>query len=287
MRLILILCLACLWLQIYAQSKKNLFTSTKVYNEEGKLQMLITYDPSCSCRVYTEYYANGNLFAKRTFKITEKSEYIDGEDVTYHPDGTIKNYKLWKNAFPEGRAYGNFDNGKPEYEEFYEHKFKAGIWKYYNPNGDLVKEKIYEPNKTSWNSKKETATIRYYSGKKIAYTEVFQEGKKIQSQIRDSGLVSTLRQKLPVDGKSLFSLKCAACHAPDKDGFGPALNGVAKNRSTAWLFLMIQNGYRLVLEGDKDALVLYEKWRKFNHPNFEKLSNQQIEALIGYLKTMK
>ena len=273
---------------LYGQQNKNVYSSTKVFNEEGKLQMLIAYDPACSCRTYTEYYADGKIFAKRSFKVTDKSEYVDGEDISYFPDGSIKQYKLWKNSFPEGRAYSNYEHGKTEHEEFYEGKYKVGTWKYYSKTGDLIKEKIYEPGKTLWNAKKESVTINFYSGGKLAYKEVHESGKKIQTLVKDSSFLQSFQQQPPLlDGKKLFELKCSVCHSADKDGYGPALNGVAKRRSSSWLFLMVKNGMQLIEEGDKDAVSLYEKWRKIKHPNFEKLSNKQIESIVNHIKTMK
>jgi antitoxin component YwqK of YwqJK toxin-antitoxin module/cytochrome c551/c552 len=271
---------------LIAQKNKNIYSTTRVYTEDGKLQMLIAYDPKCSCRTYTEYYHDGKVYAHRTFKVTEKGEYIDGDDVTYYPDGSIKIYKSWKNAIPDARAYSKYEDGQLEHEEFYTGKYKSGIWKYYNKKGELVKELVYEPGKTLWNSKKENYTAKYYSTGSVAYTEVYKDGKKISSTEKGSRVVVSKGTNI-VDGKALFTLKCAACHAADKDGFGPALGGVTTKRNREWLYLMIRNGMKLVDQGDKDAVALYNTWRKIKHPNMEKLSNKQIQAIIDHLKTMK
>src|SRR5690606_29736341 len=126
-------------------------------NEQGKVQMQIYYNPACDCKVYTEHYNDGKLYAKRTFKLFDKGEMIDGEDITYFYDGSIKIYRNWKDALPVGRFYYKHDNGKLEHEEFYEGKYKSGTWKYYDPFGRLIREQIYTPQKTLWNSKKDVA----------------------------------------------------------------------------------------------------------------------------------
>jgi antitoxin component YwqK of YwqJK toxin-antitoxin module len=148
--------------------------------------MLINYNPSCSCRTYTEYYPDGKVYAKRIFKVTDKAEYIDGDDVTYYYDGSIKQFRFWKNAVPEGRAYSNYENGKTEHEAFYHNKYKSGIWKYYNKKGELVREQIYEPGKTYWNSKAENVTIKYYAAGNLLFTNVYLKGKKVKSSQADS-----------------------------------------------------------------------------------------------------
>ncbi len=265
-----------------AQQQGKIITSTKVYSEDGKLQMLIHYNPGCSCRTYTEYYSDGSLFATRRFKLEGNKEYIDGEDISYYPDGQIKQYKLWKNAIPAGKAYELYSNGKVKKEEWYDNKFKSGTWRTFDEKGNLIKEQIYVPGKTAWNSKKEFVTINYYSDGKKVHSEVYEAGKKVKSTEVVSKPAITQE-----DGKSLFMLRCASCHSADKDGYGPALKGVVKRRSQRWLYSMIEDGMKLVESGDKTAVTLYEKWAKRKHPVNTRLSSAQIEAIIRYLRTMK
>lgn len=269
---------------LFAQQNKNIPSTTSIYNEEGKLQMRIDFSPSCSCRTYTEYFTNGKVYAKRLFKVTNNVEYIDGEDITYFSDGTIKIYKKWKDAIPEGRAYTKFDNGNLEHEEFYENKLKTGTWKYYNQKGELIKEQIYVPGKNAWNTKRDFMTVNYYSKGKLAFSETYTDGKKTKSNEP-----ITVRNNVPeiTDGKTLFTLKCSACHAANKDGYGPALQNITKKRNEEWLYKMIRNSEELLNNGDKDALFIFNKWRKIKHPNMEKLSKNQTFAIIDYLKKMK
>jgi len=264
--------------------------TTSVYNEEGKLQMLISYNPSCSCRTYTEFYPDGKVFAKRVFKVVDKGEYIDGEDVTYYHDGSVKQYKLWKNAIPDGRAYVNYENGKLEHEEFYSARYKTGIWKFYDKNGGLIREYQFEDNRNKWDSKKDSYTARYFDKGKLLYTEVFAAGKLAKADKKEikpaetKKVVAVNKNADILDGKKLFALKCAVCHAFDKDGYGPALGGVARRRSSIWLYKMITDGMKLVEEGDKDALAIYNRYNKKKHPNTDYLSNKQVEAIINYMK---
>lgn len=285
MKLLLSIVFVFLTPVLYAQ--QSMSKTTNIYNDEGKLQMQISYSPSCSCRIYTEFYPDGKVYARRTFKVIAKGEYVDGEDITYYHDGSIKHYKLWKNTLPDGRAYSNYENGKLEHEEFYNGKYKSGIWKYYNTKGELIKEQVYNDiAKTPWNSKKDNATIRYYASNKLLYTDMYTDGKKVKSSKKDTVKVVVPATQV-TDGKQLYTLRCAACHAPDKDGYGPALRGVTKRRSKEWIERMIRNGMELVNSGDKEALALYEKWGRKKHLNMEVLNAKQVAAIIDYLRGMK
>lgn len=255
-------------------------STTKIYNEEGKLQMTIAYNPSCSCRIYTEYYTDGKVFARRTFKVEGRKEFIDGEDVDYYHDGRIKRFKLWENALPVGRAYEIHPNGKLAYEEFYEDSYKTGTWKYYDSIGQLYLEKIFSPKKTAWSNDKDVATYKYYKAGKLIRTE--NRAGKVISTSTTNGQSA---QKIDLhDGKILFEKRCAACHKYEEDSYGPALKGVATKRNKDWLYRMIHNGQQLVSEGDPIAVALFQQWKKREHPSQERLDRHQIEAIIKYLK---
>lgn len=271
---------------MYAQ--QNIAKSTSIYNEEGKLQMIIAYSPSCNCRTYTEYFPDGKVFARRTFKVVDKKgEFIDGEDVTYFHNGSIQHYKLWKNAVPEGRAYSNYENGKLEHEEFYNNKYKTGTWRYFDKNGNLLREQLYDGRNNSWSSKKDDVTTRHYSGGKLLFTEVFKDGKLVKSDKKQEQVITIIPAKHNtdlVDGKKLFAMKCAVCHSIDKDGYGPALKDVTKRRNNIWLQQMIRNGMKLVESGDKDAVALYNRYNQKKHLNMEHLTSKQVQAIIDFLK---
>ena len=225
----------------------------------------------------------GKKLARRTFRVVEKGEFIEGEDLSWYHDGSVKAYKLWKAAVPEGRAYGNHPNGKLAYEEFYKEQYKAGTWRYYDQKGVRIREFIYPVRSNKWDSKKEDVTRRYYAAGKLLYTEEWKAGKLVRSDGKKTVVKAVPKTEL-TDGKELFRLKCAACHAKDKDGYGPALKDVVKKRNKDWLYMMIRNGMKLVEAGDKDAVALYNHWGKKKHLNMEYLSNKQVQAIIDYLK---
>jgi mono/diheme cytochrome c family protein len=89
------------------------------------------------------------------------------------------------------------------------------------------------------------------------------------------------------NGQALFSANCASCHAPHKDLTGPALAGVEerwgdKKRLHAW----IHNNQAFLKTGDKYANELYVKWNKTQMNLFPNLTDPEIDAILGYIKSV-
>jgi mono/diheme cytochrome c family protein len=93
-------------------------------------------------------------------------------------------------------------------------------------------------------------------------------------------------QLLAQNGQSLFSQNCASCHAVYKDLTGPALAGVEerwgdKKKLHAW----IRNNQAVLKSGDAYATALYNKWNKTPMNLFPNLTDPEIDAILGYIKT--
>ena len=89
------------------------------------------------------------------------------------------------------------------------------------------------------------------------------------------------------DGKALFSANCASCHAVNKKLTGPALAGVEdrwpdKQNLYAW----IKNSAAFLKTGDPYATNLYNEYNKVAMNNFPGLSDADIDAILGYIKTV-
>ena len=87
-------------------------------------------------------------------------------------------------------------------------------------------------------------------------------------------------------GKALFSQNCASCHAIDKQLTGPALRGVedrwsSKENLHAW----IKNSQAFLKTGDPYANNLYNQFNKIAMNSFPGLSDQDIDAILGYIKS--
>lgn len=86
------------------------------------------------------------------------------------------------------------------------------------------------------------------------------------------------------DGKALFQSNCAQCHNPIKDATGPALQGVdGRVPNKQWLYDWIHNSPAVIASGDKYANDIYNKWGKTAMTAFPQLSEEEIDAIIGYV----
>src|SRR6478735_4079442 len=74
------------------------------------------------------------------------------------------------------------------------------------------------------------------------------------------------------EGKQIFTSRCAACHNVNKTLTGPALAGIKERRSIEWIISFVQSSQTVIKGGDKDAVVLFEKFNKIPMPDHKDLS---------------
>jgi cytochrome c oxidase cbb3-type subunit III len=88
-----------------------------------------------------------------------------------------------------------------------------------------------------------------------------------------------------VQGKKIYDSNCAVCHSIDADVVGPGLKDVHERRGDEWLVKFIKNSQALIQSGDKDAVAVYEQFKKMPMPAFEgSLSDEDITHVIAYIK---
>ncbi|MFQ5335067.1 MAG: c-type cytochrome [Flavobacteriales bacterium] len=88
------------------------------------------------------------------------------------------------------------------------------------------------------------------------------------------------------DGAALFDDLCSDCHSiGDGVYYGPDLMGVEQRRSATWLFSFIKSAKTLIASGDKDAVAVFEAYKKKKMPNTD-ASDAEIKAIIAYIKSM-
>lgn len=89
------------------------------------------------------------------------------------------------------------------------------------------------------------------------------------------------------DGKALFNANCASCHKVDKDLTGPALMGVEDRwPNKQLLHLWIKNWPAAVATGDPYPVKLKD-WSAAAMNQFPNLSDADIDAILGYIKSYK
>src|SRR6478735_3620718 len=85
-------------------------------------------------------------------------------------------------------------------------------------------------------------------------------------------------------GDALFKNNCASCHALDEVVVGPALRGVDKRHSEAWIINWVRNSSKMVQSGDKEAVKIFNEFQKQQMPSFA-FSDDEINSILAYVKT--
>lgn len=90
------------------------------------------------------------------------------------------------------------------------------------------------------------------------------------------------------DGQALFKANCATCHNPLKESTGPALQGAdARVPSKEWMYKWVHNSAGVIASGDPYAVAIYNKYNKTAMTAFPNLSNEEIDAIITYVNSVK
>lgn len=86
-------------------------------------------------------------------------------------------------------------------------------------------------------------------------------------------------------GKTIFTARCAACHAVNKPLTGPALAGVDERHSMDWIVNFVRSSQAMVKAGDKEAVALFEKFNHIPMPDHPDLSAEDIKGIVSYIKS--
>ena len=94
-------------------------------------------------------------------------------------------------------------------------------------------------------------------------------------------------------GKSIFRNNCAACHAGDMKTnlTGPALGGMRErwrdHGGDTTLYAWIRNSQEMIHAGENQrAQKLWEEWGPTIMNTFENLTDEEIDAVIGYIEVI-
>lgn len=93
----------------------------------------------------------------------------------------------------------------------------------------------------------------------------------------DPGIIS--------EGETLFSANCKACHRVDQKLIGPALAGVYDRApSLDWIKGFVRNSAKVIASGDEYANKIFEENGKIGMTAFTSFSDDQIMAIMAYVK---
>jgi mono/diheme cytochrome c family protein len=88
------------------------------------------------------------------------------------------------------------------------------------------------------------------------------------------------------DGEKLFKQNCASCHmVTEKALVGPGLAGMFDRvPSEEWAISWIKNPQAMIAKGDPYAVKIFNEWNQVQMTAFEYLSDDEIKAILAYLK---
>jgi mono/diheme cytochrome c family protein len=88
-------------------------------------------------------------------------------------------------------------------------------------------------------------------------------------------------------GDALFKNNCAQCHAVNEKVVGPALAGISKRRSIAWLIPWVKNSSKVIATGDEYAVKLFNDNGKQQMPSFQQLSDTEIKGIVAWVTSQE
>ena len=95
-------------------------------------------------------------------------------------------------------------------------------------------------------------------------------------------------QAMAQDGEKLFKQNCASCHRVDGKALtGPGLAGVydrVPQPADEWLLKWVKNSNAVIKSGDAYAVALFNEYNKTAMTNFEFLSDEEVVAILDYVK---
>jgi cytochrome c551/c552 len=88
------------------------------------------------------------------------------------------------------------------------------------------------------------------------------------------------------DGETIFRQSCAACHQIGKGRLvGPDLLDIHKRRDSVWIADFIKSSQSMVKAGDPEAIAIFNEYNQIVMPDNTHLSDADIQALLGYMRT--
>lgn len=100
-----------------------------------------------------------------------------------------------------------------------------------------------------------------------------------------AGTTMIVHASPPDDGKTIFTIRCSACHNINKILVGPALAGVDQRRPIDWIINFVHSSQTIVKSGDTYAVALFQKFNKVQMPDHPDLTADNIKSVVAYIKS--
>lgn len=93
-----------------------------------------------------QYYKSGKLFIEGAL-VRDRRQ---GKWTAYYEDGKIWSVGFFKDGLKHGSSDVYYENGQLRYNKNYEQDVAVGLWKFYDEQGSLLGEVMYENGKVLW-----------------------------------------------------------------------------------------------------------------------------------------
>lgn len=110
-----------------------------------------------------------------------------------------------------------------------------------------------------------------------------QDNAKLMYEVPESASETTAMSEGAEQGKQLFMMNCASCHAVKKDLVGPALAGVQDRWPNKKLLYKYIRNSEAVIKENSYAKELWLKWNKTVMTAFPNLKDAEIAAILAYI----
>lgn len=97
-----------------------------------------------------------------------------------------------------------------------------------------------------------------------------------------------------VDGRKIFDVNCKSCHMMNRNLTGPALDGAfgrvqsfygySEEQTTEWMVKWIRNSQAMIQAGDEYGVKIWNEWNKTQMNSFISLNNDELLALVDYIR---
>lgn len=145
------------------------------FDEQGGIRKVECFDMGRMHGEFITYYKDGNISDKRSFN----NSLPVGEWTEFHPNGEKRaqgTYNTEGNA--DGPVFYWFDNGRPEIKGKFEDGKRQGGWKYYNKDGTLHMQVLYDQGEYVKSTKENGVFKDLYEDEQIKNEVTWKNGKK-------------------------------------------------------------------------------------------------------------
>ena len=89
-----------------------------------------------------------------------------------------------------------------------------------------------------------------------------------------------------ISGQRLFVRTCGSCHSSNQvnHSAAPALGGVTRRRTKAWLYAFTRNSGKLIASGDTAAVNIWRDWNGGAMTAFPDLTDAELDSIYSFVE---